>query len=219
VYYAPPVFQTQKGVLGHLLGGWTIAPLFQAQSGAPTAASYSDNDSCTCEAFGEIGGAGAGSTFSSTGQNAVGFGPYTGGTSAHYGVFGGTGSNIIYGNNVAIGEKSNGSYGPLGLNMFANPAQVWSEFRPCVLGFDSSCGGYTDLRGLPYWNLDAQVTKDIGIYKERVSGMLFFTFTNILNHFNPSNGTLSLNSTTTFGQITGASNTPRNMEFGLRIRF
>jgi hypothetical protein len=218
MYYAPPVFKGQKGVLGHILGGWTIAPLFQAQSGAPIAPSYNDNDSCDCEAFGEIGGAGAGSTFSSTSQNAVGFTPYTGGTSAHYGVFGSNGSNIVYGN-AAIGEKSNGSYGPLGLNMFANPAQVWSEFRPCVLGLDTSCGGLVNMRGLPYWNVDAQVTKDIGVYKERVGATIFFTFTNVLNHFNPSNGTFSLNSTTTFGQITGQSNTPRNMEFGLRIHF
>jgi len=219
MYYAPPVFQSQKGVLGHILGGWTFAPLFQAQSGTPHTLGYNDNDSCACEAFGEIGGAGAGSTFSSTAQGAVAFGPYTGGTSAPYGVFGGTGNNIVYGQNVAIAQKSNGSYGPLGLNMFADPAKVWSEFRPCVLGFDTRCGGYTNIRGLPYWNVDMQVTKDIGVYKERVGATLFFTFTNILNHFNPSDAGLSLNSTTTFGQITGQSNTPRNMEFGLRIHF
>src|SRR5580658_9580211 len=27
-----------------------------------------------------------------------------------------------------------------GLNAFQNPAQVYSEFRPCVLGYDTSCG-------------------------------------------------------------------------------
>ncbi len=75
------------------------------------------------------------------------------------------------------------------------------------------------MRGLPTWNLDATVVKDIGIYKERVGAMLFFTFTNVLNHFQPSNPSFSLTSPTTFGQITGQSNTPRNMEFGLRIRF
>ena len=146
---------------------------------------------------------------------------------AHYGVFGpnassGTlgfpGSNIVYGNSTIAG-KSNGSYGPLGLNMFTNPGQVWGEFRPCVLGFDTSCGGYINARGLPYWNVDAQIAKDLGIYKERVGAQVFFTFTNIFNHFNPSNGSFSLNSTTTFGQITGQSNTPRNLEFGLRIHF
>ena len=33
MYYTLPFFKGQKGVLGHLLGGWTIAPLFTAQSG------------------------------------------------------------------------------------------------------------------------------------------------------------------------------------------
>jgi hypothetical protein len=96
---------------------------------------------------------------------------------------------------------------------------VYGEFRPCVLGFDSSCGGAGNLRGLPTWNLDATVVKDLGLYKERVSATLFFEFTNILNHFQPSGPSLSLTSPTSFGQITGQSNNPRSMEFGLRIRF
>jgi hypothetical protein len=34
-----------------------------------------------------------------------------------------------------------------------------------------------------------------------------------------SNPTLSLTSPTTFGRITTQANTPRNLEFGLRIHF
>jgi hypothetical protein len=105
------------------------------------------------------------------------------------------------------------------LNAFSNPSQVYTEFRPCVLGYDTSCGGYANLRGLPTWNIDMNVIKDIGLYKERVGAQLFFQFTNIMNHFQPSGPSLSLNSPTSFGQITGQSNTPRNMEFGLRIHF
>ena len=75
------------------------------------------------------------------------------------------------------------------------------------------------MRGLPTWNLDANVIKDIGIYKGRVRMMLFFTFTNVPNHFQPSNPSFSLTSPTTFGQITGQANTPRNKEFGRRVRF
>ncbi len=33
--YQPPFFKDQKGFIGHVLGGWTIAPLFTAQSGLP----------------------------------------------------------------------------------------------------------------------------------------------------------------------------------------
>jgi hypothetical protein len=103
--------------------------------------------------------------------------------------------------------------------MFTNPGQIFSEFRPCVLGYDTNCGGASDMRGLPTWNLDTTVVKDIGLYKERVGAMLFFTFTNILNHFQPSTPTFSLTSPTTFGQITGQANTPRNMEFGIRLHW
>ncbi|HWB96783.1 MAG TPA: carboxypeptidase-like regulatory domain-containing protein, partial [Bryobacteraceae bacterium] len=35
IYYRPPVYKGQKGVLGQLLGGWVFSPLFTAQSGAP----------------------------------------------------------------------------------------------------------------------------------------------------------------------------------------
>lgn len=49
--------------------------------------------------------------------------------------------------------------------------------------------------------------------------MLFFTFTNLLNHFQPGKPTLGLTSPMMVGQITGQSTMPRNIEFGLRFRF
>jgi hypothetical protein len=135
--------------------------------------------------------------------------------STKYNIYGGTGSNIWQGTQ-SVGTKTAGTFG---LNAFANPAQVYSEFRPCVLGFDTSCGGYYNLRGLPTWNLDMNIIKDIGVYKERVGATMFFQFTNILNHFQSSGPSLSLTGPTTFGQITGQANNPRSLEFGLRIRF
>lgn len=217
ISYSEPFFRGQHGILGHILGGWSIAPLFTAQSGAPISVGYSDNGGGSYEAFGSVGTPGT-SLFSTNAQHAVGFMPYTGGTTANYNVYGDTGSNIVYGTQ-AIGEKVNGSYGaPLGLNMFTDPGKVFSEFRPCVLGYDTSCGGGANMRGLPTWNLDANIIKDIS-FRERAGVMLFFTITNVLNHFQPSNPSFSLTSPTTFGQITGQSNTPRNMEFGIRVHF
>ena len=75
------------------------------------------------------------------------------------------------------------------------------------------------MRGPPTWNLDADIIKDIGVYKERVGVMLFFTITNVLDYFQPSNPSFSLTSPTMFGQITGPANAPRNMEFGVRVHF
>jgi hypothetical protein len=103
--------------------------------------------------------------------------------------------------------------------MFANPAQVLSEFRPCILGLDTSCGGYGgNLRGLKSWNLDASVIKDIGVFREQVGATLFFQFTNVLNHMQPGNPSLNISSPTSFGNIT-SSGSPRNIEFGLRVHF
>jgi hypothetical protein len=151
----------------------------------------------------------------STSEAAVGFSPYTGEMTAHYNTLGTTGSNIWQGTQ-SVGTQTAGRFN---LNAFSNPAAVYSEFRPCVLGFDTNCGAYGSLRGLSTWNIDMSVVKDIGVYKERVGATLFFTFTNILNHFQPSNPSLSLTSPTTFGEITGQGNNPRSMEFGLRLRF
>ena len=219
VYYAVPFYPGQHGVLGHILGGWTISPLFYAQSGGGNAIGWAEGGTgCSCEAFGEVTTPGT-SAVNSTTEDAVGWGPmnpYTGGNSAHYNVAGGTGSNLVFGS-ASVGTATHGGVN-FGLNEFANPAQVYSEFRPCVLGLDTSCGGYYNLRGLPTWNLDAQVVKDLGLYKERVGAQFFFTFTNVLNHFQMSTGGGSITSPSSFGQITGGGS-PRSIEFGLRVHF
>jgi hypothetical protein len=54
MYYEVPVYKTQQGVLGHILGGWTISPLFTTQSGGVTAVGYSEGSCTACEAFGEV---------------------------------------------------------------------------------------------------------------------------------------------------------------------
>jgi hypothetical protein len=218
MYYEVPIFKGQHGVVGHILGGWTISPLLTAQSGGGNDVSWSSGSCTFCEGFGEVTTPGT-SAVSSTNEIAVGWGsmnPFTGGNSAHYGVAGSTGTNIVYGTQ-AVGTALHSGIN-YGLNEFANPAQVYSEFRPCVLGFDTSCG-YVNFRGLPTWNLDAQVVKDLGLYKERVGAQFFFTFTNVLNHFQPSSAGGSISSPTGFGQITSQANSPRSMEFGLRIHF
>ena len=202
ITYQPPVYKTQQGIVGHILGGWTFSPLFTANSGFPLAVSYTEGGVCSteCQAFGESSSSG----ISSVAEFAVGNGNYTGGSSAHYNV---SGSNGIGTNNLT------------GVNLFANPAAVYSEFRPCVLGYDTSCGGY--IRAQPTWNVDAEALKDIGVWKEgRVGATLSFQITNVLNHAQLSSpSSLTLSSPTNFGKITTQANTPRNMEFGLRIHW
>jgi hypothetical protein len=210
-YYRPDVYKTQKGVMGHILGGWTISPLFTAQSGSPTGISITEGSSSS-QAFGEV--ADTASSFGTEGtENAVLNSKYTGGNSANYHNVGQT--VTINGTPTAVGTNSAN-----GINMFSDPGTVFSEFRRCIVGYDTSCGGAGFMRGLPTWNLDGQVLKDIGVWKEgKVGATLSLQMTNMLNHMQPSNPTLSLTAPTTFGHITSQANTPRNMEIGIRVHF
>ncbi|MGA2271537.1 MAG: carboxypeptidase-like regulatory domain-containing protein [Bryobacteraceae bacterium] len=199
--YQPPFHGNQRGILGHLVGGWTIAPIFTAQSGAALRVTTSSGNS---GAFGEI--------FSSSGsadcEGAALAAPFTGGSSVHYNVTVASGAGI----------NGNAATGGSGINMFTDPVAVAAEFRRLTLGIDHNAGGWGILRGFPTWNLDTTLSKEIRA-TERVGATLMFQFTNILNHFQPSNPTVSIDSPASFGVVTGAANTPRRMQFGLRLRF
>jgi hypothetical protein len=216
MFYSAPYFKGQHGVLGHLLGGWSIAPLFTAQSGSPDGVGYTEGSCTGCEAFGEVTTPGTSGTSGGIAEAAVGLSPYTGNVAGRYNeYFSGTNGNNLVEGPAAVGTKTPA----YGLNAFANPAQVYSEFRPCVLGYDTSCAGGEGIRGLPTWNIDANVIKDLGIYKERVGAQFYWTVTNVLNHFQPGGFGSTLSSPTSFGQITSQGNTPRNMEFGIRLHW
>jgi len=218
MFWQAPFYKGQHGVIGHLLGGWVIAPIFTARSGALMGV---NNFNGACESFGEMN-CSTGSTNNSTNQyldGAVLAAPYTGGTSANY--------NLNVANSASgAGVNSNAANGGNSINIFRNPAQVYSEFRPCILGFDTSCGGGGNLRGLPTWNLDATVSKDIGIWKEgRVGATLLFQFANLLNHTQLADPYLDISDPGDFG-VMGTNNpngslqnSARNMSFGLRLHW
>jgi hypothetical protein len=219
LYYDVPFYKTQKGVIGHIVGGWTISPLFTANSGAPSNVSYTES-SGGGQTFGEVTTPGTSNVTGINDGSAVGFSPYTGGNSVNYNIGASSGSNIVYGASAVNTKPISGSNPALyGVNQYTNPGAIYGEFRPCVLGLDTSCGYNDGPRGPGTWNLDTQFIKDIGIYKERVGTQLFVTMTNITNHTQMSGGSRSLSSPTTFGQIGSQSNSPRAMEFGVRIRF
>uniref|UniRef100_Q025D2 Cna B domain protein n=1 Tax=Solibacter usitatus (strain Ellin6076) TaxID=234267 RepID=Q025D2_SOLUE len=201
LYYTPKWFKSQKGIAGHILGGWTFSPLFTAQSGSPITVSYTDSGSNTGQqAFGEVST--SSSATSSFTTNAQGAAPYTGGMSPIY-------------NNA--GANGVGTSSPAAINVYSDPAAVLAQFRKCILGFDTNCGGYA-LRGLSRWNMDLSVGKGVS-FTERVGADLSFQFTNVMNHMALANPSLTLTSPTTFGRINGAANTARQMEFGLRLHF
>jgi hypothetical protein len=201
--YRPTLFKDKHGWQGKLLDGWSVSPFFTAQSGFPIGIGYTEGGTCSsaCQGFGQMGNvSSSGSAF----ESAIPIMPFTGGHTLQRGV---TGSGGI------------GTVNSEGQNIFANPAAVYAGFRRCILGLDTSCGGVGNLRGLNRWNMDATLAKDLK-FTERIGATFTVQFTNVFNHFQPSDpSSLSLTSPTTFGRITSAVYAARQMEIGLRIHF
>jgi hypothetical protein len=209
--YQPPYFKGQHGFLGHVLGGWSIAPLFTANSGAPLLVR---NNTGNCQsAWGEVSCV---TTLGTTGENAILTSPYAAGNSAHYGV---DTTSIASCAGLNVATAGNASSGGTGVNLFANPCAVYNSLR-YALPTDTNSGGGGVIRNLPAWNLDMTVTKDLTI-RERFGMMLIFQSTNVLNHVILGAPNFSLGSPRTFGVITASATAynPRQMEFGLRFHF
>lgn len=196
--YQPPFFKGQSGVLGHVLGGWTIAPIFAAGTGEPIEMYTSTGD-------GQEFGAGDNINFFGN-ENAIPMGPIPGG---------------VGGVHHVLAAGSNG----LPVNIFGNPAAALADFRNPILGLDQRDGGTGIISGLGYWNLDLSVRKNVRV-TERVGLEFQGVFTNVLNHtlfLDPiGNFATGLFAGPRFGTL-GSENTspwsPRAIELGARVRF
>ena len=205
VVYQPNFYKSQSGILGHLLGGWTFAPVFTAGSGLPVT----------------IGTIGLGQAFGEgdPNENFVGFGnsenaiPITpadmGQGSRHFGI------------TTAIG-----SAGINGANAYANPTAVYNNIRQPILGLDTRDGGFGIYRGMPYWNIDLSLKKQFKI-TERFNIEFQTVFTNFFNHDQfgdvaQSGGDyLDTTQPASFGSLNGQlySYSPRQIQFGLRFSY
>ena len=218
--YESPFFRSQKGILGRVLGGWSISPLFTAQSGAPLQVNVGTGSNSDAQAFGEIYG-----NNNRAHENAVLTAPFNGGNSAH--------NNVT--SSGPAGINGNAAKGGSGINLFADPNAAYALFRRPILGYDTTGGGAGVIRGLPSWSLDTTISKEIRA-TERVGATLIIQITNVLNHFQPANPTMNIDSPQTWGVITDQSTVgalsgiggtpggvpainPRQMEFGLRVHF
>jgi hypothetical protein len=206
IVYQDPFYKSQQGLAGHLLGGWTFGPIFTAGSGLPITLG-------TLNGGGQSFGEGDSVNYFGNGnsENAIIVKPIPG-AGVHYNV---PGSNGI------------GTSG-FGVNMFANPEAVYNNIRQPILGLDTGDGGWGVLRGLPYWSLDLSVAKSIKI-TERFNLQASVVFINVLNHVvftdpGPSPAPfpgdyLDTSNPPTWGVLPGQANTPRTMEFGIRLNF
>lgn len=211
--YQPPFFRGQQGFIGRALGGWTFAPIFTTGSGAPL---Y-----CNTQTDAQSYGSGDAANFFDN-EQCIPVQRYTGTDSRYDGAKGGTDA---FGNDVATNvakctnaacKAANPKGIPVPINIFSNPLAVYGGFRPPILGVDTRDGGVGPIRGLPYWNMDLSIKKNVRI-SERFSGEFQVVFTNLLNHMQFADPTLDISDPTSWGVLNTQGNNPRQMEFGLRI--
>jgi hypothetical protein len=199
--YQPPFYKSQQGFLGHVLGGWTIAPVFAAGTGLPITVGTANGGG---QAFGE----GDSVNFAAYGnsENAIAVGPLP-----KTGVFKTSGSNGV------------GTSG-IGVNLFADPEAAFNAFRQPILGLDTKDGGFGIIRGLGYWNVDLSMKKEFKL-TERLNLQTQMVVTNLFNHTNftdPGPGDyLDTSSPASWGTLSAKTpySVPRQMEFGIRFSF
>jgi hypothetical protein len=200
--------------VNEIVGGWTVSPIFSYGSGLPL--------SIYTGSFQEFGNG-----YDGNGCSAV---PLSGEGYSNTPTFGVNGSN-------GIGVNSSPANGGSGANLFANPAAVYNNFRPALVGIDTTCGGGGILRGQQRWNVDLGVTKDLPI-GERVGIQIYAQAFNVFNHMqydDPGQGSapqLNLQDPADFGSLNyqygalalgnapgAAAEYTRIIQLGVRIRF
>lgn len=205
--YALPFGKGQHGFVGHVIGGWTIAPILTWQTGAPILV-----EDGSCQEFGQeptesncsqavlVGGQAA--------LNKIPHGYFANVTAGSDGVG-------VNGNQAGPGVSPQAGYG---VNYFQNPSQGFAAFRPIILGLDQDGNGNGGPITNPNnWNLDFTISKDITI-RESMGITFTGSFFNALNHTNWSSTGWSLQDSADFGLLS-PSNSPRVIELGLRFHF
>jgi hypothetical protein len=202
--YQDPFYKDQRGIIGRLAGGWTLAPVVTAGTGQPLF--------CTGNSSGQSFGGTDGNNFTDN-EQCVFTTQLTGAIRTHRGITGGTDPNgVKVGTSVHAGSPS------AAVNIFANPVAVFDTVRAPILGFDEHDGGTGPIPGLGYVNVDLSIKKDITVF-ESVKLQFTGVMTNVLNHMDFANPSFSLQSTTAFGVTKSQGNSPRQIQMGLRASF
>lgn len=201
----PPYFKGQEGVVGHILGGWNFSPIFTTGSGLPVYC----NTFTDAQSF----GSGDGSNFFDN-EQCIFTQKYNAGHSAHFGVTGSGGVGTSTADLGVTGCPCKGAE----VNEFADPAAVFATVRAPILGIDTRDNGVGPYHGQPYWNVDVSVRKTTKI-TERFSVETQFLFLNVFNHDQLGDPFLDVAVPSAWGVLNSQANSPRSMEFGLRLRF
>ena len=201
----------QSAIMSRIVGGWTLSPIFSWGTGLPI--------NFATGSYQEQGQAWDGDLSAS----AIPIGNVAAsalGSSAHSGIT----------SNGTVGVNGDVLNGGSGVNMFANPAQVFSEFRPFILGVDTRTGGAGTVTGQSRWNLDLGLTKDTQ-FTERVGAQIFVQAFNAFNHMKWNDPSMNLLDPADFGVLSGqygaltlggsgaSANYTRIIQLGLRLHF
>jgi hypothetical protein len=202
--YEPPYYASQKGIIGHLLGGWSISPLFVYGSGFPVELNTGNAD---CGTFGECNTNYVGANENMVFASRI---PISG--SRHQNTFGTNCGTAGPGQNVFSNPDASC---PVGGGIFGDPV------RNPILGLDGQIGGFA-MRGLPFWNLDLGISKKIKV-TERIGASMHFDFTNVLNHMQPADPCFNGYDTSTWGVLgcggNVQANDARRLQLGLTVNF
>lgn len=183
------------GAVDRVVGGWYISGIYRTFSGLP----FFVADSASV--FGGLAGVPTAGAIPLVDPSTLGAG-------VHRGVTGSGG----------IGTAGSPATGGTGLNLFANPEAAYKSFRRMLLSVDGRQGRSMAFRGPWFWNLDFRLGKSTRI-SERVNFEVSADFFNIFNRVNLTTASLSLNSPTNFGVISGPANSARSIQMGGRITF
>jgi hypothetical protein len=201
-----PWYKDQRGLIGRLAGGWSVAPIFTMGNGEPIPCQTVNNNLYYgSQEFGSADDNDYGNNI-----QCVFTSKYNGGVHSHFGVTGGVDP---YGNSV--GTVTAGTTKGTEINQFANPVAIFDMVRPPILGMDTKNPGDGAIIGLPYWNVDMSGQKNFKIWRS-ASIQLSFIFTNVFNHVIYNDPYLSTGSVSTWGEQNYQANIPRKMEFGVR---
>jgi Carboxypeptidase regulatory-like domain len=204
INYSPTWYASQNGVIGHLLGGWSFSPLFVAGSGFPIQMQTANGD---CGSYGECN------------------------TAYVFGL-----ENMLITSNLHYSATEKKAAGTVcgtegrGYNVFSDPdatcpvnGGTFSDpERNPILGLDGDLGGAGPLYGLPFFNLDLGVTKNIKM-SERFNSSLYFDSTNALNHMQPNDPCFEAFNPAAWGVLGCGGNlqgnNPRELQLGLSFQW
>jgi hypothetical protein len=188
--YDLPFFKDQKGLVGHLLGGWQISGITTVQSGQSLTITQ-PNDPFACDTT-AAGACVAGAPL----------GTYPGGIG-----IGTSGDSAV---TIRPDVISNGVAMPKTVAQWFNPA----SFATAVGHFGTAGNGLLLGPGLQNWDISG--IRNIKI-NERFSLQFRGEFFNIFNHTNFSGVSTDI-SAASFGQVT-AAHLPRQIQLGLKLYF